>query len=790
MKILVASFLFIHSFVFAGADSSISELLRLAPQNCFSEELYQDAIFADGECSLCTECKESITNAPLATQGPQDLKRVQLQNANDLMFQQLKKIIASNLQILTTARSLKPTGSQYNSMISSCNLNQLSSDISACLPSDNNQTEVRSRLSELESQVQREILNQILPGPVGEGILFRSTQAQGCGYSESQTSATINEALELGLSKLVPKILDCALDGEKFAKSCFNTHEFELVENIRKHPLLKNFSDPSDLKNFLLPLANVSSSKHRERLNGLIYNNQMGNILDRNLSRTCIEAFTTFKKTICEINQPNVNVNLGLDLLKTAEHTEFWNSASHDSSSQSLEVISYCPSSSSDAYDINSSFQALTSSIPRAEAEATYDSFSNLFEKIYIAAPRELICSTDSSSCEPLNPNYSLLKCEIYSIKNEPSAIDRIKTAKDPSLNRVLESFIGSSSVEKETKVHLVREGILPQENGLYVAPEAQASQFASGEGNNGTGTPNRTASTSSEKTSTSQFAEAQSEQNQRRRQQASSALPFNPISSPEFSSSFTDQINDLSDLTNRERQRFAEFEREISRRISQSPNGSPTRQQVQQVAHSVVRERGASLAPLRQQQLVNSYVGAYDDVQDSFRPGPGFANSGGVNLGDDLAGPSQAYRNEQNAKQAMAESQRARTSGGIASAAGGGNASLAGTNGRSPASAVENEGSSLSVRISLDELQDNPQRALSQLPASLPDTFILEIQGAREVYRYQVLKSGAQYQVSQVLGSNGGQSLIARLERLLRERLPERRAQLPSLIDTVSGAN
>jgi len=724
----------------------------------------------------CGNCKDQFLS-PLSEQHIEDHERLKVSERRvfiKTLFNELQKSIA-----ITTAEvlALNSSTSTFSQSLAACNTNSFKSRIKNC-PAI---IEAKISVDSFSNSIAESIAKSLKP-----------LKPAACSILEGRSQSQLDQmSLQAAVQMLDEDIFNqiASIDINSFSRQINDLPQgFQIL--LSKDPVFKALKqDPQRFKNFFASIRSRSANERLEMINSFKESEETNLSLDTMFKNQCEKAYASFADTVCAADFSANSIDLGslsnyskVNFDQFDDDIEFATDPKVEA--RNFELLSFCGSKDnpSSKYNLNEQLSQMNSWMQNDKKPLTLQAFDENMtnEK---AAFNQQICETDCSVSS--NSTTCFIKNLLQTETAQGSSIAR--TSYSGGALELIRSITGTpSKLSVEDKEVLVSYGILPQDDGSYITPptQTQLAQTTTNSGSN-SGATNRTVASSTRTTSTTQFADSQNRQNQRGRQSNGSALPYNPISSSEFSSAFADRLNDLSDLTDQERQRLNQFEEEITRRLSRSSSGAaPTRAQVQQVAQSFAREQSRTLSPQRQQQFVNSYVGAFDDVQNSFASNPGFANSGGVDLGNDLAGPSQAYTNAQNAREAMARSQRARSSGAL-SGSGGADSALAGTSGRSPASTTEGDAPSVSVRISLDELQLNPQRALSQLPASLPETFIMEIQGTNQVYRYQIQRSGLEFQVSQIGGSNG-RALIERIQRLLRSR----RADLTGLRRSFTGVN
>lgn len=755
-----------------GDLDQISRSLGRVNCNTSVNLMLDSGLQRDEESQTCGSCKSQFLS-PIENQHRIDHDRLLTTEKKvfvKALFNELQKSIAittSEIMALSDSSELNLTNATKK-----CDMRSFERKIQSC----GAVTQSGVSLDSFKDEVFKNISKDLSPiSPAACSQLEGLSQAQIDQLSREAAIYMLNESTFSAIEKF---------NGNSSAGEL--PVEFQTL--LAKDPFFKALlRKPEEFKTFFLGLKNLSPQQRSSAVNDFKKSSGMAVMLDEMFSDQCDKALKSFSDTVCAPDFNSDRIDLGgfenytkVNLDNFDDKAAF--ATTPEVEERNFELLSFCnqPDFPSSKYKLSEKLMESNNWMFQDIRQLNLKSFSEQ-TKNERARTNQRICEANCS--QNLQSSY----CHIRSLlqTNNSSQVQVAQVQYGGGALNLLRSILGTpTKISPEDKEVLVSYGILPQDDGSFVTPpsQTQVAQVTSGAGSTGAASA-RGAASNTRATTNAQFAESQNRQGQRNQQPAGSSLPYNPVSSSAFSSAFAEQLDNLSNLTDQERQRLSDFEREISRRLSGPGSSStPTRAQVQQVAQNVVRERAGSLSPQRQQQLINSYVGAFDQIQNTTFA-PAFANTGGATLGNDLAGPSQAYINEQNAKAAMARSQRAGSSGSVGGR--GGDASLSAAQGRSPASTTEGDSPSVSVRISLDELQLDPQRALSQLPASLPESFIIEVQGTSQVYRYQVSRSGAEFQVSQ-LGSDSGRALIERIQRLLNSR----RAELSGLRQSLTRAN
>lgn len=744
---------------------------------------------ADDGGYTCGTCLNQFLS-PLSEQHIFDHKVLKSSEENvfvKTLFNELQKSITITTSEILTIES---PNANFRDSVQACNTNQFVSTLKNC-PS---LKKAGIQPEDLPNLISSGIASSLKPfSPPACNLLNNISQNQIVSLSSDiiahlASDETISAILSISNDNFI-RDLDMTLQASS-----------ELKGFLEKDPIFKALKrNPTQFKNLFSSLRGLSTTEKMGRINTFRNSPEIISSLDQMFKDQCEKAYKSFSDTVCASDFSASKVDLGnlanYSKVSFDQFDDEYDLATEPKvEARNFELLSFCNSKDnpSSKYSLEDQLNQMNGWMLNDKKNLTLKSFqenlnnekSNFNERICNAE-----CETSSSSTE------CFLKNRLSSDTAQGTPIAR--TQYSGGALDLIRSITGTpSKISKEDKEVLISYGILPQDDGSYITPSPTAptgiASASPGSGNAGA-TTNRTQNPNGRSTNTAQFAESQqgSQSSRRQQQSGTSAGPYSPIMSPEFSSAFEEQLNDLSDLTNQERQRFNQFQEEMARRLSRSNSSAPSRTEVERVAQAVARERGANLSPQRRQQFVSSYVDAYDQVQNSFNTAPGFANAGGVEL-PPSSGPSQSETNMQNALEKMALTQQARASGGTGSISGGGSSEA--TAGRSPANTADTDSASLSVRIRLDDLQTNPQQALAGLPATLPDSFILEIEKNSQVYRYEVLKNGSSFRVSQLNGGSEGRVLIARLEKLLKdrapERIPEQQAALPVLKDMFSRAN
>ena len=749
---------------------------NLGRVNCnTSMNLLLDSGLQRGEVSqTCGTCRNQFIS-PFTSQHQADHDRLISSERNvfvKALFNELKKSIA-----ITTSEALALSDSSALNLpnaTTSCKMNDFEAKVQNCEAVIQSGISLADFKDELLTNVSKN-LSPITP--------------PACSLLEGLSQAQIDQASrEVAIQKLNDSIFEQIKNFDPERGLGDVDEEFQIL--LEKDPFFKALiRKPEEFKAFFRRIKNLNPEQRSAAVSEFKQSSSTATMLDDMFSEQCSKAIKTFTETVCAPDFNSNKIDLGgfdnynkVNLNTFDDNLTF--ATTPEVEDRNFELLSFCNQTDSPTskYRLNEKLSQVNDwmlqDVRGYDIKNFIDVTQNQKSRIH-----EMICTAE---CNLANQS---VYCQIRSLlqTQNSSGSQTAQIQFSGGAVNLLRSILGTpTNIRPQDKEVLISYGILPQDDGSFVAPPAQTqvAQATSGAGNTGAASSNTVAS-SAQAPSSSRFAESQNRQGQRNQAQANSTLPYNPISSSSFGDAFAEQLSSLSNLTDQERQRLSDFEREITRRLT-GPGAptAPSRAQVQQVAQSVVRERAGSLSPQRQQQLVNSYVGAFDRLQNSAFQAPSIASSGEARLGDDLTRPSQAYTNEQNAKAAMARSQRARAAGGVGGSAGSGGA-LAADQGRSPASVTDGGAPAVSVRISLDELQLNPQRALSQLPSTLPDSFIIEIQGTSQVYRYQVNKAGSDFQVSQIGGASG-EALIQRIQSLLSTR----RANLTGLRQSFTGSN
>lgn len=777
MAKLLFLFLILFSFksIESKADSEDCSTAPAIPQelmdsisatqlrNCYKEDIFFEAAELEPiQSELCTVCKNSFER-----DNSTYLKEKKRSNYIKLIFSEFKKSFSENLKDLSQLRYLSRSSNSTNSL--GCNIDSYRSKFATCQ----------------ENLKKGGISEKDIYSFVNDSIAGDFNGAKVCSESSALLRAKRSIAIE---QLLTPEFIQKLLTTGSELTATENIYLDELRNN---HPTFKTlYKNKSAFDSFLRSIQTQQGVTFQDKLKSALSSENVNQTVNTEISNRCNRSFNDLISKVCEVNLDEVEPGPPENYRKLFDSPKWADTplelVDESNFENNINLISFCSTKSSSSNSVSNEW------LPEKYKNLSFSSY--LYER-----DRDILSTQDSNKCDapencPTDTSLAsvtesdLIQCKVLELSTRKPELFSLNV--NPKFDDLFRSLVTNNISNGSTKITLQREGFLPQDDGSFLTPpspsQTNTPQLATA---NSSGSATGTRSNSVTPTSSSQFAQSQTQASQRNTQNRSaSALPYNPITSPAFGEDFEERLSQLSsDLTNQEKARLENFQREMARRLS-SNSTPPSRSQVEQVAREVARQR-VSTSPLRQSQIAQSYADTFDQYQNSPSQAPGFANAGGVNLGNDLAGPSRSYVNEQNAKMAMAK--RSGPSGSSGSIASGGSAALAAsTTGRSPASVTDSENTSLNVRITLDELQANPQEALAQLPSNLPETFFLEIQGATDVYRYQVKKSGSRFQISQVLGGNSGRAFISRLESLLRERAPIRSAQLTNLQDTVTGSN
>lgn len=801
---------FIFTTAYANSDECIghqvpTELEQISRSlgrvNCHTSVnfMMDSSLSSNQETVTCGSC-QNLFISPLNGQHEADhdqLRKSERKVFTKALFNELQKSIA-----ITTAEvlALNSSSSSFPQSVSSCSTNEFYNNVKKCSAVKESGITIEA----FSSSIATSIANTLKPvTPAACPLIQNISQSQLNGLSLEAAGHILSDDLISSVLLLQDDNFAANLDGLRPQQNNDPTvaqtfQEFQIL--LSRDPVFKALkNNPREFKSFFSSLRNLSAEDRIRRIEDFKNSDVVGNLLDSMFKKQCEDAYKSFAETVCAPDYQSNKIDLGsISNYSKVSFEEFDDDPEYATDpkveEKNFELLSFCSSSDTPTskYKLENKIQSMNRWMPEDKRVLNIKNFNDLNDNEKRSFNQQ-VCDANCSAAP--NSSYCFIKTQLINQTAQGNTL--AQTQYSGGALDLIRSITGTpSKISKEDKEVLISYGILPQDDGSYITPSPTAPTeiaSASPASGNAGATTNRTQNPNGRSTNSAQFAESQqgSQSSRRQQQSGTSAGPYSPIMSPEFSSAFEEQLNDLSDLTNQERQRFNQFQEEMARRLSRSNSSAPSRTEVERVAQAVARERGANLSPQRRQQFVSSYVDAYDQVQNSFNTAPGFANAGGVEL-PPSSGPSQSEANMQNALEKMALTQQARASGGTGSISGGGNSDA--TAGRSPANTADTDSSSLSVRIRLDDLQADPQQALAGLPATLPDSFILEIEKNSQVYRYEVLKNGSSFRVSQLNGGSEGRVLIARLEKLLKDRapesIPEQQAALPILQDMFSRAN
>lgn len=751
-----------------------------------------------GSTEICGSCRSSFISS-LPNFREDDEARLMKTKKNafvTILLKELKKTLAGLTGEVMALSS--DSGNSFSRSVQACDTNKFVQGVSGC----DSMKEMKNELASLPDFLSQKIASRLIP---------RSSSCEAVnGLSQAQISQLSVEAISMSLNantidqissftpstegKLRDDLInatqgDMATQGEKRLFSLFS-----------KDPVLKSLmSNPAEFISFFSSLKNLSPSDRRNRYLELRQSPTVNKKLDQQISKDCEKLFKDFTDTVCaaDFNAQSIASSPLSNYYKLNDDQTFDDQASisntKDITENNFSMLSFCPNpdDSQKKFKLPDLLSNINNSLPPEKRNLALIPYERL-ENSEAEAVNTLLCS---ANCDNGSTSHICTLKRLLNAKKTELASNPALQNYHPSTKELLRKIAGTpSKLTTEEKQVLISQGILSQEDATAVAAVAPAqadqSKSSSASPSNSGSVANSSGGRGTQASGRDRSENQQANQSQRRFQQAPGVLPSSQIISPAFSEAFEEQLGELTNLTEQERRRFMDFQEEISRRLSQSPRGTVTREEARQAAERITREPRANFNPQRRNQFVTSYMNTFDELQNNLASTAGSSNGRGVELGNDLADQAVANRGDPMERAleeaAIARRGRGATSGIGAAVASGGSSAV----NRTPAGNSDSQTLESEISVSLTAFEANPQVALSsRLPSELADNFVIEIKG-RETFKYQVIRSAQGFTISLLQGPQRGRDHIRTLQMILANYSQRSGPSREDLLNVVTRAN
>lgn len=481
-------FIFLANNVLADdlLDISCDEDNKLAIPNCITKDIRVD-LKKGNLTQLCEVCRPKFEEQTKIFGIKKDDKKINLTNT---LQNELLKSLSSNLINIASLRSAHSLVGDYSKAINACDFKNFKKNL---IEKDQKTgTNCSKGIDDIEKKLVNELGLLLSPKSSNKdiGVLKRSLNSASC-LAESDIMRAKAQYIEENLDiNLINKILSTNTDGD-FEKNLESSIPDNLVTMFSTHPVFANFlKDPKILFNIL---KGFPSSKNRDDVIKYLYKSQdISNGVIENISSNCQKAFDTYLNTACTDNIKNNSVNLqGTTLngpiLGKIDNITSKTISDSDDINKNFELIGICEiKNDKNALKINESLKEISSGLKSSQQQMILSEYQLAKYQDEFGDLQARVCKLNNEKCEePVKDVSDKPFCRIRQLAKpkEGTVESRLASSSDENVNKLLRSFIGEpKDLSPEVKDVLVKEGILPKEDGKYVVqpdvPERRPNYF------------------------------------------------------------------------------------------------------------------------------------------------------------------------------------------------------------------------------------------------------------------------------------------------------------------------
>lgn len=491
--LIVSSNAFSDECTIDATTPEINNITNIAIPNCATKRNLSQ--LEKGNASrLCEKCIADFQKRIPSHQhsSVRSIKQIDKDDYLKKSFNEFEKVLTNTLVDITKIRVIPNTNSKFEKSIQACNVSPAAFE--KCSPEVKNL--VPALIQGMKSRLANELANIISLNPnKPSGLLNRrDSQLANCSLTDlNLTEQNLNSINASVLEdSLVPDFVNKARN-IKFSghtlKDLLNDIKSEVNEaDLMSHPIFATFSnDPASLLQLLQKVSPATIEKLKESL----YTKETGDRMDSALAQSCKEATTAIVSDICSEDFKNSNFKSDIKAV-TADLNKTYGGPSDEEYATSNTLIQYnlelaqlCKIKQNDkGLDINKLKKEISKNTDPRYSDMSKEHFELAKYQNDFSRTQEKICNAlkDGKACDNKDSTQCKILSKYKAVQQKETADSRLANSSNPEINNLLRSMIDGATSSPETRKILVAEGILPKEDGQFVAqpkvPEREPNYF------------------------------------------------------------------------------------------------------------------------------------------------------------------------------------------------------------------------------------------------------------------------------------------------------------------------
>lgn len=636
MNLKLLLFLFLVNLSYAQdelCDSPVPDLIaKTSLPNCINDKSLHAEIRAlkkskksSKDQTICSDCRNNFLNIFNKGSSPASVKSTKKAYFTAL-YNELEKNISNSLIDISSLRVGYPSGSNFSSSISKCNTNQFLDKIKKCSP------EAFAMIEEnnLNGRIANEIANLLSPNSLKVNGILKRDSSNSCNISDQEIShLQIAQIENEDILRIIPKLTAIDFNNEDESESEMRgklANNNITLDNLASHPiisvLLKN---PKLFYKFINQLKKINPKDSKLAIKNILYNpeNGYGPAIDNEIAKSCTHAYDSFANKICDPDFKNGNVSLGkfnnAERIFSGKYDPEKDQLAYTPElvNDNLMLFQFCePQPKDKKLDLDKDLKEIFANQGSQFAGQSLSKYAQNKYETAFEKTRTSVCNfiqkrkseNNKNQINCLKENDSTSAClmaeEYQRMHTNNTPEGRLASSPDKSVNDLLRSFVGDpKKLDPETKKVLQDQGVIPQDNGKFIAtpdiPERSPSYFDKVAQDLGKSAPQKSTSTQT------QAARVQSPD------QGQNAANSNQADAGSYSPS-TAASNDSTKSTDDYDKQMSDINNEIARRLAEQ-NGSTSAKrspsEVREAVKKVYNDKGKPLDPAQEDSVVNNFM-------------------------------------------------------------------------------------------------------------------------------------------------------------------------------------
>lgn len=624
MKMILILHLFLSFNLLAQEVCDDDPILSLAKgvslPNCKTDENILH-LTQRNPAPLCEDCKKNFEKV----YGKISENKINVQkNFFKASLDEYKKNLTNSLLNATRLKSLLSTGGSFNKAVKACKL-KTKNDFTHGCRSESAKKMLRETdfFEGLSLELSNELAKFLSTDPAFDPrpTLLKRTP-NSCYIPEKDILQMAASAREEALTPEVIRALSSLNPTQFSSVSDLFEHDsifdvlsedqlYELKDSLYSHPYFSfHMKSPEAFSSFL---KSIPRPMGLDNLRARLYGEENSRALDESLAQDCERSFTSLKEAICsdEFEQGKLftDPQRNYSKLIPAESVPVNETlaGNEELMKKNIELLELCENKdSSDRLKLTELGQRIGLSLTKDEQQKSLVDFKSEKYNLEIGNIIEATCKMTQETCFEGTISCSIYK-KFMESRVEGSLQYRLAHSSNPEVNELLRSMIGSPrELDPKTKVILVSNGILPQEDGTIIEE---------------TPTPERRPEVYAE-----QARQIPQTQNIARTSVTTPSAPRRPerpgmrpgqFQSPGFSGGAQNirsgtSLADLSDIFEETNEDLRDIQDEIRRRLLERPSDKPlSRDEARTIASDTFRNRGHAITPTQRESILDRMMAA-----------------------------------------------------------------------------------------------------------------------------------------------------------------------------------